>query len=96
VTNPIITIIAKVGRYAGKINDAGHCEVVGYACPCGAYPTFVVGSGKHIAACDRAYEATGYCRDCVAPIGTIRAEVSTLFGLHEDEAVLLHGRPRVY
>jgi hypothetical protein len=50
----------------------------------------------HIAADDRAYEADGFCVGCGEAVGLIRAEVSTIFGLHEDAAVLQHGRARVY
>ena len=65
-------------------------------CPdCGASPLRVQGTGRRVSADDRAYEADGYCAACRAHVGTIRAEVSTLFGIHEDEAVL-YGRPRVY
>lgn len=65
-------------------------------CPkCGATPFHVQGAGMRIAPDDRAYESDGYCARCRAPVGLIRAKVSTLFGLHEDEAVL-GGRARVY
>lgn len=32
---------------------------------------------------------------CAAEVGTVRVELSTIFGLEEDERVL-HGRARVY
>jgi hypothetical protein len=44
---------------------------------------------------DRAWEADGYCTACKAHVGTIRVEPDTLFGVREDEAVLM-GRCRVY
>jgi hypothetical protein len=62
---------------------------------CGHDKPAVAGGEKRIADDDRAYEATAVCLECRQTIGTIRVEVSTLFGLREDEAVL-HGRPRVY
>jgi hypothetical protein len=66
------------------------------ACPhCTTTPFKIAGSGKQITTDDRAYEAEGFCLACLKYVGTIRAEPSTLFGLHEDEAVL-HGRCRVY
>ena len=50
----------------------------------------------HIGSDDRHYQATGFAVCCGGHIGTLRAFPSTIFGLHEDEAVLLHGRARVY
>lgn len=55
----------------------------------------VRGQGRRIAEDGRSYEADGVCVICGAAAGTIRVRVPTLFGLHEDEAVL-HGRSRVY
>lgn len=53
------------------------------------------GQGRRISADGRAYEADGACVACGAAAGTIRVVVPTLFGLHEDEAVL-RGRSRAY
>lgn len=66
------------------------------ACPrCGRREAVrVQGSGKRIAGHD-VYEADGFAVCCGAPLGTIRAQVSTIFGLEEDERVL-RGRARVY
>lgn len=55
----------------------------------------VVGSGKHIENHDT-YKATAHGKCCGKVIGVIRAKVPTIFGLEEDEAVLIHGRCRVY
>ena len=75
---------------------ADHAVVVDEACPhCKASPFKIGGSGKHITDDDRAYQAEGYCFECKKHVGTIRAEPPTLFGLHEDEA-MLYGRCRVY
>lgn len=41
------------------------------------------------------YAARASCTACGAPCGVLRAVVSTLFGIDEDNAVLC-GRPRVY
>lgn len=61
-------------------------------CPkCGAHPLRVQGTGRRIAADDRAYEADAVAMCCSQPCGIIRAEVSTLFGLREDEAVFRSG-----
>jgi hypothetical protein len=75
---------------------SAHAIVENEACPhCKVTPFRIAGSGKQITTDDRAYEAEGFCLDCLKHVGTIRAEPSTLFGLHEDEAVL-NGRCRVY
>lgn len=66
------------------------------ACPhCARTPFMVQGTGRRIAQDDRAYEADGVCTGCSKFVGIIRAEVNTLFGIREDEAVL-GGRCRVY
>ncbi len=77
-------------------HDGADHAIADGACPsCKASPFRVQGSGNHVAADDRAYEAHGQCLTCSAWVGTIRAEVSTIFGIREDQAVL-QGRPRVY
>ena len=66
-------------------------------CPgCGAPSPKLRGHGKHIANDDRAYEATAEALCCGLVVGTLRAEMPTLFGLAEDEAVCVDGRARVY
>lgn len=58
------------------------------SCPaCGTEPFRVRGTGKRVAADDRAYEADGRCLACTQIVGLLRVEVTTLFGLREDEAV---------
>ena len=65
------------------------------ACPlCGEDPLPVQGHGQHIEDHDT-YAACGHCAVCTERVGVIRARVSTIFGLAEDERVL-NGRPRVY
>ena len=65
-------------------------------CPgCSAAPLRVQGRDRTIGGHDY-YRADGFCADCGARVGEIRAYVSTIFGLDEDERVLVHGRPRVY
>lgn len=56
-------------------------------CPhCKATPLRVQGTGKRIASHDTyAAEAVAMC--CDRHVGEIRAQVSTLFGLEEDERV---------
>lgn len=65
------------------------------ACPkCKVEPFAIAGTGKSIESHDT-YAADGVCLKCREKVGVIRATLSTLFGLEEDEAVL-YGRPRVY
>lgn len=64
-------------------------------CPsCGDAPLRVQGTGRTIGGHDW-YRATGHCAACGARVGEVRAYVSTIFGIEEDERVL-HGRARVY
>lgn len=78
-------------------SDGARYLVVGGKCPeCAAEPLTVRCPEKRIAQDDRAYESVAFCIGCQRLVGQVRAEVDTLFGLREDEAVLLHGRARVY
>jgi hypothetical protein len=78
--------------------EADHCAV-NIACPaCGAAaPLKVAGSGRFVDPDARhdTWAAEGYAQCCRANVGLIRMQVSTLFGIEEDEAVL-RGRVRVY
>lgn len=67
--------------------------VDGWACACGNRA--IVGSGRHIEN-DNTYRADAHCGECRTLVGVVRAVVDTIFGLEEDEAVLKHGRARVY
>ena len=42
------------------------------------------------------YESDARCVACQQSIGKLVATVSTIFGIEEDERVILYGRPRVY
>lgn len=53
------------------------------------------GTGRRIAPDDRHFEADAVALCCRKPLGFFRVETATLFGLHEDRAVL-QGRCRVY
>jgi len=64
-------------------------------CPSCERPLFVRGDGRRVSRCDRYYVARGYCTECDALVGEIRAYPATLFGIEEDERVL-NGRTRVY
>lgn len=61
-------------------------------CPyCGTVPFLVAGHGSRPSADDRAWEADGGCIKCRAHVGTIRQEVSTIFGVREDARVTSMG-----
>lgn len=76
--------------------DAADHVVAEGACPaCKAAPFAVRGRGVNQKTFDE-YRATAECCGCGATLGTLVAEVSTIFGIEEDERVLLHGRCRVY
>lgn len=73
---------------------ADHAVAPG-ACPgCGVTPWRVRGTGRRIESRDT-YAADAESACCGAPVGTLRAQVVTIFGLEEDRAVL-EGRARVY
>lgn len=59
-----------------------------------AAPLKVSGKGNHIESHDT-YAARAVALCCRKEIGTIRATMSTIFGVEEDERVL-NGRARVY
>jgi len=74
---------------------ADHAVAEG-ACPhCGSETFKVQGTNMHPSQDDRAYEADAKCAACDLYVGTLRAEMNTLFGVREDRAVL-NGRCRVY
>jgi hypothetical protein len=76
--------------------EADAAVVTGEICPkCDVADFRVAGSGKRPSADDRAWEADAHCVACKRPVGLIRVEVDTLFGVREDRAVL-EGRCRVY
>jgi hypothetical protein len=64
-------------------------------CGCGDGPRKIAGGDPYPSADDRAWECDAVALCCKAHVGTLRAEVNTLFGVREDQAVLA-GRPRVY
>jgi hypothetical protein len=77
--------------------DGAPTARVDIACPhCGAPPPLrVQGTGRRIEGHD-VYSADVFAACCSKPIGVVRAQMDTLFGLDEDERVLHHGRCRVY
>lgn len=90
-----ITVVIRDQRIQGRIEhpEARSCVIA--RCPaCGATKALVSGTGithhNH-----NTYFAPARTLCCQAP-ATIEAKVDTLFGIDEDLAVLVHGRPRVY
>jgi hypothetical protein len=84
-----IHLLAFDGRRRCRLDSAGADHVVADGCcpSCRAAPFRVQGTGRRIAADDRAHEADAVCLACRKIVGTLRVEVNTLFGLREDEAV---------
>lgn len=74
-------------------DGADFVVVDGWACKCGNRA--IVGFGRHIESRDT-YRADAKCGQCLEPCGIMRTVVDTIFGLEEDEAILKHGRARVY
>jgi hypothetical protein len=88
-------LVTPSGRRSITETRAFSATVEGKCPGCGEELLVVRGTGRHIAADDRAYESDAIALCCELHVGTIRAEVDTIFGVREDEAVL-YGRPRVY
>lgn len=74
---------------------SGERAIAEGSCPsCGANELAVAGRGRYVESRDT-YAARAVALCCGEDMGTIRAEVDTIFGIEEDERVL-HGRCRVY
>lgn len=74
---------------------ADHVVVEG-ACPaCGAVPFHAAGIKGTVARGHDTYTANAGCLVCGIPSGQLVARVDTIFGIEEDERVLM-GRCRVY
>lgn len=91
-----ISILAADGRIAAKRPSPSADYVVIPHCPaCTAEPCHVRGKGVSHHDHDTYYSrAVALC--CSADIGELQATVDTIFGIEEDNAVLVHGRARVY
>jgi hypothetical protein len=63
--------------------------------PCSGCGSKAIAGGAPSIESHDTYRAQAACVGCKAACGVLRVQLSTLFGLEEDEAVL-HGRPRVY
>lgn len=92
VSRPI-HLLTTDGRRGCRLDsaDADHAIANGCCPSCSTEPFRVQGTGRRIAADDRAYEADAVCLACTKIVGTLRVEVNTLFGVHEDEAVFRSG-----
>lgn len=56
----------------------------------------IQGAKQRISEDDRAYESDAYAMCCQQYVGVLRVETDTLFGVREDEAVLVHSRVKIY
>lgn len=62
------------------------------ACPlCKAEPFKIAGAGRRPSTDDRAWEADAVAYCCDQPVGVIRAEPNTLFGVREDAQIAKMG-----
>lgn len=88
-----VTLTTESGevRHVEPLGDVG---AVDGACPHCQAPLRIQGERKFIESHDT-YASRSHCVACKAFVGICRAQVNTIFGLAEDEAVL-YGRPRVY
>lgn len=58
------------------------------ACPhCHSDELLIAGTGRRASRDGNAHEADGYALCCGSYVGTIRADVDTIFGVREDEDV---------
>jgi hypothetical protein len=74
---------------------ADHAVVDG-ACPlCKATPFKIAGTGRRPSADDLAWEADAVACCCDQPVGIVRAEPNTLFGVREDARIAQMG-VRIY
>lgn len=76
--------------------DAGHVVVAGECPDCKASPFKVAGVAGSMTHDHDTYRADARCIACDKGFGKLVVEVSTIFGIEEDRAVLVHGRARVY
>ena len=74
---------------ASAVAFAGSCQL------CGASPFYVAGAGKRIESHDT-YAAEASCLACKGRVGVLRVQLSTIFGLEEDERVIHGSACKVY
>ena len=92
-----MTFTVTVAGLTATVDSSDHGQVVvGTACSHCREPLKARGKGRRIAASNRAYEADAICVACGGEVGLMVVEISTIFGLEEDERVLLASRCRVY
>jgi len=70
--------------------------VSGAKCPGCRAPLRAQGQGRRRGSDDRSYEADAICVSCGESVGLMRTEVSTIFGVEEDENIFFNSRCRVY
>ena len=77
---------------------APSATVPGATCPkCKAHPLQVQAAGRGIYETTYdTYVADAVCEDCGEPVGTLRVKMPTIFGIEEDERVILQSGCKVY
>lgn len=90
------TVVDSTGkRHRARIAESKQHVTIDRCPACRAEPCNVRGTGISHHDYDTYYApAKALC--CGQPIGTINLKVNTFFGIEEDEAVLVHGRARIY
>lgn len=93
-----IVLLIDGKRHAARLpHEGADVAHVGMPCPLCRKPAPLVvqGADNHIGGHDF-YKAVATAQCCLRVVGELRVYVDTIFGLEEDEAMLKHGRARVY
>lgn len=91
-------VTVKIGdvEHDGRLPESERWIELDGRCPsCERQPLKVIGDVHRQNVGTHAVTAPALALCCGQEIGTVRAEMATIFGLEEDERVL-HGRCRVY
>ncbi len=82
-------LIANDAPIAVNFSDSGLEAFAETKCLwCGTSPMPLLGCGVANEVDDRTFELKVVCRNCSSPMGVLRVDVPTLFGLEEDRRVL--------
>lgn len=86
-----------VAGVSATVDPNGSVVIVsGVKCSGCKVPLRARGTGKRRGSDNRSYEADAICVGCGEAVGLMRAEVSTIFGVEEDENIFFNSRCRVY
>ena len=93
-----ITVHLEQMAYTATVPLAGapHAHVAAVGCPFCKAPAPLAVHAKHSTKGHDTVRGQGFTGCCDHAIGEIVVKLDTIFGLEEDEAMLVHGRPRVY